>query len=129
MASLPKDVYGCHTVRKYSNIRDRLQVMSFFLFLENAIIRTTSSRLRPANLNNFEKWPERVKNLDHPDLVVTFGLLRKIVENYDLTKLFCPPFPKSFGLVCLWPRYACKNGDKNIHGVKKSFARFYIYNN
>ena len=26
------------------------------------------SRLRPTNLNNFEKWPTRVQKLDHPGI-------------------------------------------------------------
>ena len=43
----------------------------FFFFREHPEFGTkisVFSQLRPANSNNFEKWPTRVQKLDHPDV-------------------------------------------------------------
>ena len=54
----------------------RLQAAATFFFEEHPDFETkisVFSRLRPANSNNFEKWPTRVEKLDHPDLDFIFA--------------------------------------------------------
>ena len=60
-------------LRQNRNFGDRFQVKTFFFFFfrEHPDFGTKIgifSRLRPANSNNFEKWPTRVQKLDHPGL-------------------------------------------------------------
>ena len=58
------------------NFVDRFQLKTFFFFREHPDFETkisVFSRLRRANSNNFEKWPTRVKKLDHPDLDFIFA--------------------------------------------------------
>ena len=62
-------------LRQNRNFGDRFQVKTFFFFFfffrEHPDFGTKIeifSRLRPANSNNFEKWPTRVQKLDHPEL-------------------------------------------------------------
>ena len=60
-------------LRQNRNFGDRFQVKTFFFFFfrEHPDFGTKIgifSRLRPANSNNFEKWPTRVQKLDHPAL-------------------------------------------------------------
>ena len=61
-------------LRQNRNFGDRFQVKTFFFFFfrEHPDFGTKIgifSRLRPANSNNFEKWPTRVQKLDHPGLI------------------------------------------------------------
>ena len=62
-----------------TKIGDRFQVKTFFFFREQYNFGTKKNRkigerfqvktfLRPASWNYFEKWPAKVKKLDHPVL-------------------------------------------------------------
>ena len=68
-------------LRQNRNFGDRFQVKTFFFFFfffrEHPDFGTKIgifSRLRPANSNNFEKWPTRVQKLHHP----VIGLLTQM---------------------------------------------------
>ena len=55
----------------------------FFFFREHPEFGTkisVFSRLRPANSNNFEKWPTRVEKLDHPSLGISPYSMLSIVK-------------------------------------------------
>ena len=52
-------------------LRSSIPVEDLFFFREHPDFGTkigVFSRLRPANSNNFEKWPTRVQKLDHPGI-------------------------------------------------------------
>ena len=51
--------------------REKLEIDSKgipFIFREHDDFPTIPSRLRPASSNKFEKWPAKVKKLDHPKI-------------------------------------------------------------
>ena len=65
-------------LRQNRNFGDRFQVKTFFFFFREHPDFGTKigifSRLRPANSNNFEKWPTRVQKLDHPALEERYAI-------------------------------------------------------
>ena len=83
-------------LHRNKNFGDRFQVKTFFFFFfgEHPDFGTKIgifSRLRPANSNNFEKWPTRVQKLDHPDLGDYQFLEAEFPEVFSVSNLRLPP--------------------------------------